>query len=205
MNQYNQTKNDYNKGAEWHFKKTLSYDWSKQIEKFILFLKGKKVLDAGCGAPRDIPLFLQQNIDVEGIDFSEAAIKKCRDTFPHLTFYLGDFRKINVPDEYYDGIWACASLLNIPQKEMPTVLQEFSRVLKSGGIIFISLKEGEGEKMVPDKYGERFFSFYSEELLKNIFENAGFKILLSETFSDEFFTGVASKKPGWVYMYAKKK
>lgn len=204
MDNYNKTKDDYNTGVEWHFQKTFSYNWSKQVEKFVKILKGKKVLDAGCGVGRDINLFLKNNIDVEGIDYSEEAIKKCRTQYPDLTFYIGDFRKINVPDEYYDGIWACASMLNISKKDLPASLQEFLRILKPGGILFASVKEGLEEKMVSDEYGERLFSFYPEVELKKFFENAGFKIVYSEITTDEALTGVASNKPNWVIVCGEK-
>jgi ubiquinone/menaquinone biosynthesis C-methylase UbiE len=204
MNDYDKTKNNYNKGFEWHFEKTFSYDWSKQLDKFVKILKGNKVLDAGCGTPRDINLFLKNNIEVEGIDFSEEAIKKCRSSYPDLTFYIGDFNKVNVPNEYYDGIWASASVLNISKKDLPALFQEFLRILKPGGIIYISVKEGQDEKMVSDKYGERLFSFYSEDELKKFFDNAGIKTIYSEVATDESLTGVASDKPNWVCIYGEK-
>ncbi len=204
MDNYDKTKEDYNKGVEWHFQKTFSYDWSKQVEKFVKILKGKKVLDAGCGVGRDTNLFLKNNIDIEGIDYSEEAIKKCRIQYPVLTFYVGDFKKINVADEFYDGIWACASILNVSKKDLPDSLLEFLRILKPGGALFASVKEGSEEKMVSDEYGERLFSFYSEDELKKFFENAGFKIIYSVIVADEALTGVSSNKPNWVIVCGEK-
>lgn len=204
MNNYDKTRNDYNSGAQWHFQKTFSYDWSEQLEKFVKKLKGNKILDAGCGAPRDIKLFLKKNVEIEGIDFSEEAIKECHSLFPNLTFHVGDFRKINVPNEHYDGIWACASILNFSKKDLPVLLEEFLRTLKPGGVLFASVKEGGEEKMVVDEYGERLFSFYSEDELKNIFEKAGIKVVYSEVVSDESLTGVAADKPSWVCIYGEK-
>lgn len=204
MNNYEKTKDNYNKGVEWHFEKTFSYNWSKQLERFVKNLKGKKVLDAGCGTPRDVNLFLKNNIEVEGIDFSEEAIKKCRSLYPGLTFYVGNFNQVNVPDKYYDGIWANASVLNLSKKDLPALFHEFLRILKPGGILYVSVKEGRDEKMVPDKYGERLFSFYLEDELKKFFENAGVKTIYSEVITDESLTGVVSDKPNWVCVYGEK-
>ena len=47
----------------------------------------------------------------------------------------------------------------IEKSEVPLALSEFKRILKMGGRLFISVKEGKGERMVPDRIGERFFSF----------------------------------------------
>ena len=204
MDKHIQTKNNYDSGAEWHFQKTFSYDWSKQLDKFVKSLNGKKILDAGCGAPRDINLFLKHGIEVEGVDFSKEAIKKCRNDFPDLNFYIGDFNKIPVQDEYYDGIWASASVLNTPKKDLLNLLKEFLRILKPNGILYTSVKEGSDEKMVSDAYGERLFSNYSKEEMKKFFENAGLDVIHSEVASDESLTGIKSNKPSWVCIYGQK-
>jgi ubiquinone/menaquinone biosynthesis C-methylase UbiE len=204
MDKYTQTKNNYNSGAEWHFQKTFSYNWSKQIDRFIKILNGKIILDAGCGAPRDINLFLKYNLEVEGIDFSEEAIKKCRLDFPDLKFYLGDFKKVPVPNKYYDGIWASASTLNISKKDFPNILKEFLRILKPKGILYISVKEGSDEKMISDQYGERLFSNYTKNEMKKLFEKAGLTIKHSKTVTDESLTGVKSNKSNWVCVYGEK-
>jgi ubiquinone/menaquinone biosynthesis C-methylase UbiE len=204
MDTYNKTKENYNRGVEWHTKKSFSYNWSKQLKKFIKILTGKKVLDAGCGAARDIEFFCKNNIQVEGIDYSEEVIKKCRASFPEVTFYLADFRKMDIPDETYDGIWTCASVVNLLKKDLSPVLLEFLRVLKPGGIIFISVKEGQGERLISDKHGERIFSFYLEDELRAAFGKVGIKIIYSEVITDEALTGVASDKPNWICVYGKK-
>jgi|SRR3989344_236528 len=204
MGNYEKTKDDYNVGVKWHSEKTFSYDWSKQINKFCEILKGKKVLDAGCGAPRDINVFLKKGVDVEGIDYTEEAIKMCKTSFPDLKFYLGDFKRVEVPDGYYDGVWASASILNISKEDLPEVLKEFIRISKSGAIIYVSVKEGQGEKMVSDNYGERFFSFYSREELEKSFVNAGIKLIYSEVITDQELTGEISNKPSWICVYGEK-
>ena len=204
MDKYTQIKKNYNSGAEWHFQKSFSYDWSKQVNKFVKMLKGKLILDAGCGAPRDISLFLKHNLKIEGIDFSKEAIKKCRMSFPELKFYEGNFNKIPVQNEYYDGIWASASILNTPKKELPVLLKEFLRTLKTGVILYAPEKEGKDEKIVKDQYGERLFSDYTEDEMKKIFKNASLNIKYSETVTNESLTGTKSDKTNWVCIYGEK-
>jgi len=204
MDNYQKTKDDYDIGVKWHFQKSNSYNWSKQLEKFVNLLKGKKVLDAGCGTGRDIKLFLKNNIEVEGIDYSEESIKKCCSLYPNTSFYVGDFRKIDVPNNFYDGIWSCTSILNTPKNEIPNLLNEFSRILKPSGIMFISVKQGIGEKVIADDYGERLFSFFSEDELKQYITSAGFKVLYSEIITDESLTGIPSIKPNLICIYSEK-
>ncbi len=204
MRDYRETKENYDKGVEWHIQKSLSYNWKSQLDKFIGRLDGKRVLDAGCGTGRDIAEFIKRGIQVDGLDYSSKAIKKCREQFPDVIFYEGDIRNIELPDHEYNGLWACASILNIAKSEVATALSEFRRVLKRDGILFISVKEGKGEKMIADQAGERFFSFYSLDEIKILVEQAGFKIKCTEIISDADLTGKVSEpvKPNLICLYA---
>lgn len=204
MNYYEKTKFDYDSGAEWHIKKSLSYNWSKQIDKFIDGLHGNKVLDAGCGGARDISEFLKKGMNVDGIDYSGETIKKNKDKFPHINFYEGDIRKMNLPDDHYDGLWSCASLLNIAKDEVLETLIEFKRVLKKDGRLFISVKEGKGEKIITDQAGERLFSFFSVNELKKLVQQAGFRVNFLDVVSDMDLTGKVSEpeNPSWICLYA---
>ena len=49
------------------------------------------------------------------------------------------------PDGPYDAVWANASLLHVARTELPTVLRRLAGVTRSGGLLRISLKEGDGE------------------------------------------------------------
>jgi len=123
--------------------------------------------------------------------------------FPEGNFYEADLRETGIPSDTYDGVWSCAAILNTAKKDIPTVLSEFNRVLKKGGALFISVKEGEGERMVPDKAGERFFSFFKEAEIKSFLENAGFKVDHSEILPGTNFPGSeVQTPPGWLCVYA---
>lgn len=76
-----ETKDNYDRGVDWHIQKSLSYNWSKQINRFIHALPGNKILDVGCGGGRDITKFLKNGFTVEGLDYSFETIKKCVDMF----------------------------------------------------------------------------------------------------------------------------
>jgi|TARA_B100001971_G_scaffold102827_1_gene94739 ubiquinone/menaquinone biosynthesis C-methylase UbiE len=204
MDNYEKTKEDYDSKVNWHTEKSISYDWKAQIDRFIKSLKGIIVLDAGCGGGRDIKEFIRNSLEVDGIDYSKKTLKACKEKFPETKFYEGDIRNTKLPSNKYDGIWACASILNLKKEEVPTVLSEFKRILKPEGTLFISVKEGIGESMVPDQAGERFFSFYSLDELKKPIQEAGFKITHTKIISDKELTGKAVEpvKPNWICIYA---
>ena len=48
-------------------------------------------------------------------------------------------------NEKYDGIWACASILHLPKKELKEVFKKMLTALKPGGRIYTSFKYGEYE------------------------------------------------------------
>ena len=54
------------------------------------------------------------------------------------------FQELEV-NEKYDGIWACASILHLPKKELKEVFKKMLVALKPGGWIYTSFKYGEYE------------------------------------------------------------
>ena len=56
---------------------------------------------------------------------------------------------------------------------MPTNLARIAKALKKNGLFHLGLKTGEGEKR--DRIG-RFYAYYTEEELRELLTNAGFKI-----------------------------
>jgi ubiquinone/menaquinone biosynthesis C-methylase UbiE len=148
---------------------------------FMKKVKGKRILDVGCGPGRDSKYFSDKGFDVTGIDLTKNFIKIASKNAPKAKFMLMDMRKLEFPDNSFDGLWACASLLHIPKEDAESTLKEFRRVLVPKGLIFISVKKGSGEKMMfrKEEYkgGEKFFAFYSEDELKRVVEMCGFKVL----------------------------
>ncbi|MBI3573419.1 class I SAM-dependent methyltransferase [Candidatus Kaiserbacteria bacterium] len=205
------TKSNYETSNDWHVQKSLAHSWAKQLDTFLRFggFKPTKVLDAGCGGSgRDIQQFRERGIQVEGFDYSHAAIESLRKQFPDGKFYEGNLLNTGLTDETYDGIWACASIPNLKRNEVYKTLAEFWRILTPRGKLFISVKEGEGERMVPDAAGERFFSFYSEMELQNVVEKAGFKVDHTEIIPYTWNTWTTKEEgttlPNWVCLYALK-
>jgi hypothetical protein len=47
----------------------------------------------------------------------------------------------------FDGVWACASLLHVPRKEIDDVLERIILALRPEGICYLSFKEGDGERL----------------------------------------------------------
>ena len=109
-------------------------------------------------------------------------------------------RNINFPVNSFDGIWSMASILHIPKLEVKDTIIKFREVLKTNGIIYISVKLGEGEKFVKrDRYKglEKFFAFYTESEIADLLENCGFEIIKLSLYK-------VPKQATWIDVFAVK-
>jgi SAM-dependent methyltransferase len=142
---------------------------------------GESVLDAGCGPARDADLFRRRGFRAFGIDRSRGMLLEARRRNDVPTAQA-DLRRLPFPDGAFAGLWLCASLLHVPREEAPAVLAEGRRVL-GGGVAFVSVKEGDGERWIERLEGRRLFVEYRMPELEWLLDGAGF--CLVEAWTDE--------------------
>lgn len=150
----------------------------EELDYFIANLPGEKVLDIGCGPGRDSKYLADSGLIVTGVDLTQKFVDIAQNYAPNAQFFRMDMRNLALTPKSYDGLWVRASFLHIPKSEAKSTMQEFRRVLKQGGLLYIGVKEGEGEQLIAEKkYNnkERFFSYYTENELKELIESCGFK------------------------------
>jgi len=190
----------YNKIAKVYAEYTKDQILQFQLSKFGSLLPGKKILDVGCGPGRDSGYFLEDGFDVIGVDASNEFIKIAKKEVKGVKFKLMDFRNLNFKDNSFDGLWSMASLVHIDRKDMLKVLKEFYRVLSPKGVIYISVREGEGDKEVKQvKYENepRHFFYYKEDEFKKYLEDSGFVIIESEI-------SILDSGKKWLEIFARK-
>jgi len=126
-------------------KKTLEHWYSvyPAIIKEIDDIRGKKVIDIGCGNGSFTSALAKLGAKrVIGIDISEEWINYCKDTFSikNLEFYLADAANLERFDSAsLDIAFLDFVLLHIPKKEkIKKIFSEVYRVLKIGGDFIIS-------------------------------------------------------------------
>jgi ubiquinone/menaquinone biosynthesis C-methylase UbiE len=135
---------------------------------------GARVLDVGCGPAHDTAGLRELGLRASGFDRSRGMLAQARGDVPLL---LGDMRCLPVRDSALDGLWVCASFLHIPKRDAPAVLVELRRVLRPGGVLFISIKRGQGQRWIAHgASGQRFFVFYQEDELDTLLTAAGFAV-----------------------------
>lgn len=166
----------YDTHAKAYCQSTVHLDLHDIYERFLAELRpGAHILDAGCGSGRDTKAFSEREYCVTAIDASPELARLAR-TFTGQPCGVLRFQDMEFREEF-DGIWACASLLHIPKDEMPEVMPRFIQALKPVGILYLSLKEGDGERIADDG---RFFSNYRASSFRELL--ATFPVLREVAF-----------------------
>lgn len=167
------------------------------LQKFIKLVGGGRVLDLGCGSGIQSKILHDAGFEVVGIDFAEKMIEEAKKRAPNAEFLVMDILDLDFPPEHFDGIYARASLLHLPKSKIGKVLEELNKILKKEGIMYVALKEGEGEADVFDsEKGTRFFAFYKEDEFKKILEEGNFQLI--ETMYAQ------TERSRWLQFFARK-
>ncbi|MBW2991550.1 class I SAM-dependent methyltransferase [Candidatus Woesearchaeota archaeon] len=101
-------------------------------------IKGKKLLDIGCGAGVHAKKYLAKGAIVEGIDISRTMIELAKKNCPKAKFKVGTLRKLSYNNSSFDIVTGslCVDYLN--SKEMNVTFKEVNRVLKKKGLFIYS-------------------------------------------------------------------
>ena len=158
----------YEKNARNFAESTADVDFSGMQERFLSELKdGASILDFGCGSGRDSRYFLQKGYQVEACDGSEEMVKAASQN-AGIPVKKMLFSELDETDRY-DGIFACASILHVPSKELPDIITRMKKAVKTGGILYISFKYGTFEGI----RNGRYFTDLTEESLQAILDEVG--------------------------------
>ncbi|MBR9681881.1 MAG: class I SAM-dependent methyltransferase [Candidatus Altiarchaeota archaeon] len=147
-------------------------------EVFANLLPEKKtVLDAGCASGRDVQNLLNLGVEtVHGIDLSVSLLNFAKEEAPQGIYTIGDIRKLPYTDESFDGINCINVFLHLQPESIRKSLSEFYRVLKPGGLIYLSTVADENfNQRTSTTFGvERTIFRYPESFLEKEIRDAGF-------------------------------
>lgn len=157
----------YQRNAKDFFSQTINVDMQNVYQPFLEYLpkphlsNQQKILDVGSGSGRDSVFFANQGFEVVAIDGSKSLIELAQQTDTRIDWQCLRFDEIAKQSwqNQFTGIWACASLLHMPFDDLPKILNDLIRCLKSDGILYASFKYGDSER---EKDG-RFFCDINEQ------------------------------------------
>ena len=188
MNKKTETLLYYEKNAESFTDNTATVDMKDIQSRFLKELpEGAYILDLGCGSGRDTKAFLEKGYHVDASDGSEELCKKASSLtgIPVKCMLFQELEAVDV----YDGIWACASILHLPKKDLADVLCKIAAALKKNGVLYTSFKYGSFEGM----RNGRYFTDFTENSLREFWKKVRWNGGVAGNQSDEPCDGWAAR------------
>jgi len=153
-----------------------------EIYEEVLSLDNKRILELGCGKAD-----ITRHIATTGAGRSVVAMEVDKiqhdknleiDNLPNVKFTLAGGEDIPEDDQTFDVVFMFKSLHHVPLESMDDTLKEIHRVLKPGGLAYIS------EPVFDGDFNEVIRLFHDEEIVrkaafaavKNSIENGQFKL-----------------------------
>lgn len=114
---------------------------------------GATVLDAACGTGKYWPILLAAGVNVIGVDQSNAMLAIASRKHPDVPVAHGSLQDLSdhvLADVPVDGLLCIDAMENVGPEDWPTVLHQFSVVLRAGGSAYITVEIPEQEVVMDD-------------------------------------------------------
>lgn len=161
------------------------------------------ILDAGAGGGRDTMYMARRKRPVMALDASARLLVHVASR-RNILRVVGDVRDLPLENNSVGAIWCSAVLLHLARKDVLRALHEFFRILRIGGLVEISVKEGTGHdsiSMAGRPELRRHFFYYEEGDLKQLACLAGLQVVRTWTEKEVDSTVVIQR---WVKVLLRK-
>ena len=144
----NLTLEHYNQRAEEFWEGTRDHDVSQNLAALLQAIETVPpfaILDFGCGPGRDLKTCVALGHTAVGLEGAARFAAMAR-AYSGCEVWQQDFLQLDLPPNYFDGVFANASLFHVPSQELPRVLRQLHSTLKPGGVLFSSNPHGNNEE-----------------------------------------------------------
>jgi len=172
----NRLRKAYNRQAQERENRRISSWKIQERENFLEILQreGKRsLLEIGAGTGKDAQFFQDSGMQVVCTDLSQEMVRLCRQK--GLKAHVMDFAQLDLAKWSFDAVYALNSLLHVPKADLRRVLHGISAVLKPDGLFYMGVYGGYDFEGMWEEDGyepKRFFSFYTDEHLREVLEGA---------------------------------
>tara|TARA_A100000171_G_C2072202_1_gene115285 strand:- start:139 stop:741 length:603 start_codon:yes stop_codon:yes gene_type:complete len=143
----------------------------------------KNILIPGIGYGRNAQSFIENGINVSGIEISKTAIELAKKHYGNrMTIFHGSVTKMPFDDKKYDGIFCYALIHLLNSEERRKLIQDcYNQLTENGFMVFTSITKeapnfGKGKLIEKDRYefheGAKIF-YYDQESVKAEFNDFG--------------------------------
>lgn len=150
-----------------------------EIIEELLSLRGASVLELGCGKADKTRLVAQTAAAVLALEVDpiQLAANQASDAPANIRFAHGGAERIPAPDDSFDVVMMFKSLHHVPTERMDDALAEIRRVLKPGGVAYIS------EPVYAGDFNEILRLFHDERAVREAAFAAVAKAVSTQTLS----------------------
>ncbi len=165
-----------------------SEDWLNQpepgdmydlLKKF--FWPGGETVDIGCGNGRDANWLAHNGYKVIGYDASSELLKLASDLYSDIQFHQSFFPSLREVQKQFDNVVCETVIMHLPKSQIPEAIQNLKRILKDGGVLYLSWRVSEEEVRHADG---RLYSALDPQFIVDQFSQNGilhFEDKLSES------------------------
>ena len=166
---------------------------------------GASVLDLGCGAGIPATLWLaDRGFTVTGVDVSGKQLDLARGLVPGAAFVKADMTDLEFDDGTFAAVVAFHSIIHVPRKEHPALLEKIHGWLEPGGLFLATLtvSDYEGEDGDWEGWGAAMrWSHYDAETNRRMLREAGFDVVYAEPRTGN---GTGDAEETWLWTLARK-
>lgn len=155
------------------------------------------LLDLGCGAGQDARYLAKLGHRVIGLDRTMPLLQFANEQIPSVPLVLADIRALPLRADSLGGVWAAASLIHLPKRDMTGVLVALRDIVKPAGLFAATFTYGSNSRIKRTGWMPgRYFARWQKDELGRVLRRTGWKVIFLRVVSNQ------ERKGRWINVMA---